>query len=98
LKTVMPPFEADPARAQALLDTVPVRYLIIGKDVVGTERYTVPVVRRFNDRWERVYSTPAGWAVYRRTDQRRVRAASTAGLAHRNTGAGLLGGERGRVF
>jgi hypothetical protein len=66
---VMPPFEADAARAQALLDTVPVRYLVIGADVVGTERYTVPVVQHFTDRWVRVHATrTARWAVYRRTD------------------------------
>ena len=69
LKTVMPPFEADTARAQALLDTVPVRYLVIGADVVGTERYTAPVVQQFADRWRRVYSARAGWEVYQRADR-----------------------------
>jgi hypothetical protein len=68
LKTVMPPFEADTARAQAMLDTVPVRYLVVGKDVVGSERYTKPLVRQFEHRWKRVYSTPTGWAVYVRTE------------------------------
>jgi hypothetical protein len=69
LKTVMPPFEADPARAQALLDSVPVRYLLIGADMVESERYTLPVVRQFPDRWRRVHSTRTGsWAVYRRVD------------------------------
>jgi hypothetical protein len=67
LKTVMPPFDADAARAQALLDTVPVRYLVIGEDKVGSERYTQPVVRRFDDRWTPVYST-ARWTVYRRVN------------------------------
>jgi hypothetical protein len=69
LKTVMPPFEADPARAQALLDSVPVRYLLIGADMVESERYTLPVVRQFPDRWRRVHSTRTGsWAAYRRVD------------------------------
>ena len=68
LKAVMPPFEADTARAQTLLEGVPARYLVIGKDVVATERYTAPVVRQFGDRWTVVYSTPAGWTVYRRND------------------------------
>ena len=67
LHTVMPPFEKDVETAQRLLDTVPVRYLLVGEDVVGTERYMVPVVERFSDRWELVYSSKTGgWRVYRR--------------------------------
>jgi hypothetical protein len=67
---VMPPFERDASRAQALLDTVPVRYLIIGADVVESDRYTRPVVERFPNLWEHVYLTPAGnWEVYRRIDR-----------------------------
>ena len=67
LKTVMPPFERDVDTAQRLLDSVPVRYLVIGQDVVATERYTAPVVQRFADRWEAVYATAVGgWTVYRR--------------------------------
>jgi hypothetical protein len=67
LKSVMPPFEADAARAQALLDTVPVRFMVVGADVAATERYTAPVVRRFADRWTAVYATRAGgWTVYQR--------------------------------
>ncbi len=67
LKTVMPPFERDVDTAQRLLDSVPVRYLVIGRDVVATERYTVPVVQRFADRWEAVHATEVGgWIVYRR--------------------------------
>jgi hypothetical protein len=67
LKTVMPPLEADAAAAQRLLDSVPVRYLVMGRDVVATERYTVPVVQRFADRWQVVYATAVGgWTVYRR--------------------------------
>jgi hypothetical protein len=69
LKTVMPPFEASPSRMQALLDSVPVRYLVIGRDVVGTERYTGPMLRAFPGRWARVFSsTTGGWSVYRRTN------------------------------
>ena len=67
LKTVMPPFERDVDTAQRLLDSVPVRYLVIGRDAVATERYTAPVVERFADRWEAVYATAiGGWTVYRR--------------------------------
>jgi hypothetical protein len=67
LKTVLPPLEADPATAQALLDSVPVRYLVIGEDVVASERYTRPVVRQFPSEWIEVHSTRGGhWSVYRR--------------------------------
>ncbi len=69
LKTVMPPLERDVDTAQRLLDSVPVRYLVIGRDVVATERYTVPVVQRFADRWQAVYATAVGgWTVYRRAE------------------------------
>jgi hypothetical protein len=67
LRTVMPPFERGVPEAQRLLDSVPVRYLLVGADVVGTERYMVPVVQQFSDRWELVYSSShGGWRVYRR--------------------------------
>jgi hypothetical protein len=67
LKAVMPPFERNVGDAQRLLDGVPIRYLVIGRDVLATERYTVPVVRHFRDDWELVFSTAGGeWSVYRR--------------------------------
>ena len=69
LKTVMPPLERDVDTAQRLLDSVPVRYLVLGRDVVATERYTVPVVQRFADRWQAVHATAVGgWTVYRRVE------------------------------
>jgi hypothetical protein len=67
LESVMPPFGQDAARTQALLDSVPVAYLIVGKDVVATERYTRPALEQFPDAWERVHTTPKGhWDIYRR--------------------------------
>jgi hypothetical protein len=70
LKTVMPPFERDAGEAQRLLDSVPARYLIVGRDVIGSERYTEPMVKRFPEYWEQVYATTAGgWTVYRRADR-----------------------------
>jgi len=70
LKTVMPPFEHDVANAERLLEDVPVDFLIVGKDVVGSERYTVPVVTSFRDRWQTVYATSTGsWTVYRRVNE-----------------------------
>ncbi|HXE80754.1 MAG TPA: hypothetical protein VNK41_08400 [Vicinamibacterales bacterium] len=70
LKTVMPPFEADAASAQTLLDSVPVDYLLVGSDVIASERYTVPVVRQCSEAWELVFtSRVGGWKVYRRTER-----------------------------
>jgi hypothetical protein len=57
LKTVMPPFEADPVKAQRLLDSVPVSYLIVADELaVDTRKYTSSVVQYFPTRWQRVYS------------------------------------------
>jgi len=70
LKAVMPPFENDPARAHQLLDSVPVTYLITGKDVIGSERYTYPLVEQFSGEWKRVYTAPESeWAVYQRVNR-----------------------------
>lgn len=70
LKAVMPPFEIDAAKAQQLLDSVPVSYLIVGQDVVGAERYTLPVVQMFPAHWKPIYATPNGeWTVYQRANR-----------------------------
>jgi len=70
LKAIMPPFVADANEAQRLLDGVPVSYLVIGRDVIATERYTLPVVQRFPDRWQLVFSTAGDeWSVYRRVNR-----------------------------
>ncbi|HKV10775.1 MAG TPA: hypothetical protein VJ725_21720 [Thermoanaerobaculia bacterium] len=59
-KAVFPPFEADPARALGLLDSVPVRYLIADHfeflDVIG--RYALPAVERFPGGWTLIYASP----------------------------------------
>jgi hypothetical protein len=69
LKAVMPPLERNVANAERLLEAVPVNYLIVGEDVIGSERYTVPVVSAFRARWETAYATPTGgWTIYRRVD------------------------------
>ncbi|HSD10353.1 MAG TPA: hypothetical protein VLF14_05195, partial [Candidatus Binatia bacterium] len=79
LKSVMPPFEADPAVAQRLLDSVPVRFLIVDLGLaVDSWRYTSGVVAAFPDRWQRVYTSrvldeSGEWEarefqVFRRTD------------------------------
>ncbi|MBA5865672.1 MAG: hypothetical protein GDA67_03120 [Nitrospira sp. CR1.3] len=77
LKAVMPPFESDPAKAQALLDSVPVTYLFLDEGLaVDTKQYTASVVRLYSDRWERVYvdsiaperpgDPPGQFEIYRR--------------------------------
>jgi len=61
LKTVMPPFVIDPVDAQALLDSVPVRFVVVdGTDVNFTRKYTLPVLEGSPDRWMLVYSDPSG--------------------------------------
>jgi hypothetical protein len=67
LKAVMPPFEADVEKEQRLLESVPVAFLVEGGDVIGSERYTSLALARFPERWERVFSSPAGyWSIYKR--------------------------------
>ena len=67
LKAVMPPFESDPSRERDLLATVPVEYLVVGKDVVATERYTQPMLRAYRNEWTHLYATSGGhWDVYQR--------------------------------
>jgi hypothetical protein len=70
LKTVMPPFELDAAKTHELLDSVPVTYIIVGRDVIDSQRYLLPVVRQFPARWKAVYAASAGgWAVYQRVNR-----------------------------
>jgi hypothetical protein len=79
LKTVMPPFEADPVKAQGMLDSVPVTYLLQDEGLaVDTKRYIEAVIKRFPEQWERVYidkiapddqQDPVGtFAIYRRVE------------------------------
>lgn len=69
LKAVMPPFEQDVATAERLLEGVPVDYLVVGKDVIQSERFMVPVVTTFPDRWAPAYATSTGgWTIYRRIE------------------------------
>jgi hypothetical protein len=71
LQAVMPPLEADLARGQALLDSVPARYVVVDElefiDVVP--RYTEPTLRRYPGLWRLVYTVPgSNTRVYRRAD------------------------------
>ena len=56
-KTVMPPFERDPAKAQELLDSVPVRYVVVDKTGIDfTRDYTLPLLRNAPQHWSLIYS------------------------------------------
>jgi hypothetical protein len=79
LKSVMPPLENDPAVAQRLLDSVPVRYLFVDLGLAADLwHYTSSVVAAYPDRWQRVYSSRVRdeigeweareFQVFRRTD------------------------------
>lgn len=55
-KTVMPPFESDPIKAQQLLESVPVAFLILDEGLaIDSKRFMKGVVEAFPDRWKRVY-------------------------------------------
>ena len=69
LKAVLPPLESDRERAQRLLDSVPVKYVIL--DVLGipgiSERYAAPTIERHPQMWKPVYVAPDGGArIYER--------------------------------
>lgn len=72
LQSVMPPFEPDVKQAQRLMDSVPVRYLIVDslEFIDVSRRYAAPVVEAFPERWELVYSSAQKTSViYRRRSQ-----------------------------
>jgi hypothetical protein len=68
LKSVMPPFETDPVRAQALLDSVPVRFVVVDGAWPHIARdYALPLLESAPERWRLVYSNPSGrLEIYRR--------------------------------
>ena len=63
-KTVMPPFESDPATTQALLDAVPARYVIIDATAIEISammrRSLTRVVEASPARWKEVFSGRSG--------------------------------------
>jgi hypothetical protein len=77
-KTVMPPFEADPQKAEALLDAVPVKYIVMDDTDVDIahlmRRSTVKVLRAVPGRWTEVYTGSSGLvAVYERVTETTAR-------------------------
>jgi len=71
LLAIMPPYEADAARAATLLDQVPVTYLIVDQLTfldVG-RRYTIPAIEHAPTHWRLVYAqNDSGPRIYRRVD------------------------------
>lgn len=54
MKSVLPPLETDAETAQRLLDSVPVKFLIV--DEGDFKKYTTRVVTAYPDSWRRVYA------------------------------------------
>jgi hypothetical protein len=61
LKAVMPPMESDAETEQRLLDSVPIRYVIIDDIAYPgfVRRYALPAIENHPDLWRRVYTAPA---------------------------------------
>jgi hypothetical protein len=70
LKAVMPPLEADPETAQRLLDSVPVRYVVVdGLEFTDvSRRYAAPAIVAHADLWTTVYQAKGPLRIYRRMD------------------------------
>jgi hypothetical protein len=65
LKSIIPPFELDPVKAQTMFDSVPARYLILEEGF--TQKYAYAVVINFSDKWKLVYSdSDTGFNIYQR--------------------------------
>ena len=69
MPAIMPPYEADPAKAADLLARVPVSYLVVDQlsflDV--SRRYAAPVARAAAAEWPLVYApSDSGPRIYRR--------------------------------
>ena len=73
LKAVMPPFELNPERAQKLLDSVPVTYLIFEDNF--TKRYVSLVTQSYPNIWREIYSDQHGsFKIYERASPTHHRA------------------------
>jgi len=68
MKTVVPPFEQDPVRAEALLDSVPIRYIVMDPDTTRMMRGSTEAITHADGRWTQIYTSSSGLvAVYERT-------------------------------
>src|SRR5215468_490538 len=78
MKTVVPPFEQDPVRAEVLLDSVPIRYIVMDPDTTRMMRGSTEAITHADGRWTQIYTSSSGLVgVYERTS--RVRMGETAG-------------------
>jgi hypothetical protein len=71
MKAVLPPLEADRERAQRLLDSAQVKYVIL--DFLGipgiSERYAEPAIEKHPQLWKQIYVAPNGGArIYERVE------------------------------
>lgn len=69
LKTVMPPLEADPLKAQRLIDTVPASYVVLDQLLMEDDfnKRFPGFVRNSPEKWRLVYPSPNGeFDIYRR--------------------------------
>jgi len=74
VKAVLPPMETDREAANALLDSVPVRFVVLDElDYPRiSQRYAAPAVEGQPARWRRVYETADGQArLYERVPETR---------------------------
>ncbi len=70
LKCVLPPLEASSGKAQRLMDSVPVRYLVVDENVY--QRYTLNVVTSYPDLWKCVWQEGGGKVrIYERSNSGR---------------------------
>jgi hypothetical protein len=62
LKAVMPPLEADRDQARRLLDSVPVKYVVLDElpHPGISQRYAAPAVEERPDVWKQIYCVPGG--------------------------------------
>lgn len=66
LKSVLPPFETNASKAQRLLDSIPVKYLLLDK--ADYRKYTANVVAAQTNCWRQVYTASPDFEIYERID------------------------------
>jgi hypothetical protein len=71
MKAVLPPLEAESERAQRLLDSARVKYVVL--DILGipgiSERYAAPAIEKHPQLWKLIYTAPNGGAhIYERVE------------------------------
>jgi hypothetical protein len=70
-KAVMPPMEADPIKGQQLLDSVPVKYVILDElnFLPFIEKYTEPTIKKHPHLWKLIDTSPTKKTrIFKRTD------------------------------